>query len=59
MIGGRFEGGDPLQAEAEFTALGNQGLETAEIVRQLGLKLTTVQSQARYLQRRGLIQPRL
>jgi hypothetical protein len=44
--------------EATFIALWNAGTETAAIACQLGLKATTVQSRARRLQQRGLIQPR-
>jgi Mn-dependent DtxR family transcriptional regulator len=44
--------------EAHFIVLWQQGLETAEIARQLGLKATTAQSRAHRLQQRGLIQPR-
>ena len=44
--------------EARFIQLWNAGTETAEITRQLGLKVTTAQSRAYRLQQRGLIQPR-
>jgi hypothetical protein len=48
----------PADEEARFIELWKQGVETAEIARQLGLKVTTAQSRARRLQERGLIQPR-
>jgi DNA-binding IclR family transcriptional regulator len=44
--------------EATFIQLWNAGTETAEIARQLGLKVTTAQSRAHRLQERGLIEPR-
>jgi DNA-binding MarR family transcriptional regulator len=44
--------------EATFIALWQQGPETAEISRQLGLKPTTKQSHAYRLQQRSLIHPR-
>jgi transposase len=58
MISGRLEEDDPLQAEAEFIALWNQGLEIAEMAQRLGIPKGTVQSRAHRLQQRGLIQPR-
>jgi transposase len=58
MIRGRLEEDDPLQAEAEFIALWNQGLEITEIAQRLGIPKGTVQSRAHRLQQRGLIQPR-
>jgi hypothetical protein len=48
----------PAEAEAEFITLWQQGLETAAIAAQLGIKATTAQSRAHLLQQRGLIQPR-
>jgi transposase len=47
----------PAEEEARFIELWNQGVETSEIARQLGLKATTAQSRARRLQERGLILP--
>jgi DNA-binding transcriptional MocR family regulator len=58
MIRGQLEEDDPLQAEAEFIALWNQGLEITEIAQRLGIPRGTVQSRAHRLQQRGLIQPR-
>jgi transposase len=58
MIRGRLEEDDPLQAEAEFIALWNQGLEIADIAQRLGIPRGTVQSRAHRLQQRGLIRPR-
>ncbi len=48
----------PPETQAQFIALWEQGLGTAEIARHLGLTRTTVHRRARCLQRRGLIQPR-
>jgi DNA-binding transcriptional MocR family regulator len=58
MIRGRLEEEDPLQAEAEFTALWNQGIEITEMAQRLGIPKGTVQSRAHRPQQRGLIQPR-
>jgi hypothetical protein len=46
MIRGRLEEDDPLQAEAEFIALWNQGLEITAIAQRLGIPKGTVQSRA-------------
>jgi DNA-directed RNA polymerase specialized sigma24 family protein len=56
MISGRLEEDDPLHAEAEFIALWNQGLEITAMAQRLGIPKGTVQSRARRLQQRGLIQ---
>jgi hypothetical protein len=48
----------PAEAEAEFIALWQQGLETAAIAARLGIKAATAQSRVHRLQQRGLIQPR-
>ena len=48
----------PAEEETTFIALWTQGVETAAIARQLGLKATTAQARAWRLQQRGLIQPR-
>jgi len=58
MIRGRLEEDAPMQAEATFIALWNQGLETTEIAQRLSIPKGTVQSRAHRLQQRGLIQPR-
>jgi transposase len=58
MIRGRLEEDDPLQAEARFIALWQQGLEITAIAQRLGIPKGTVQSRAHRLQQRGLIQPR-
>jgi hypothetical protein len=58
-IRGQLEENDPLEAEAEFIAFWNQGLEIAAIAQRLGLPRSTVQSRAHRLQQQGTIQPRL
>jgi transposase len=47
------------EAQAQLIALWEQGLATTDIAQRLGLTPTTVHRRVRYLQRRGLIQPRL
>jgi DNA-directed RNA polymerase specialized sigma24 family protein len=42
MIRGRLEEDDPLQAEATFITLWNQGLEITEIAQRLGIPKGTV-----------------
>jgi transposase len=58
MIREQLEEDDPLQAEAKFIALWNQGLEIAAIAQRLGIPKRTVQSRVHRPQQRGLIQPR-
>jgi transposase len=58
MIRGQLEENDPLEAEAEFIAFWNQGLEIAAIAQRLGLPRGTVPSRAHRLQQQGTIQPR-
>jgi DNA-binding IclR family transcriptional regulator len=58
MIRWQLEEDDPLEAESEFIAFWNQGLEIAAIAQRLGIPRGTVQSRAHRLQQHGLIQPR-
>ena len=47
----------PPTDETHFIELWQQGVETADIARQLGFKARTAQSHAPRLQEGGLIQP--